>query len=663
MTRLRTGTGAGIGAAALLLGALVLAALLLALPGARPAGAQAAAPALAIEAARTDSPRATLASFLSMRSRMAAALTDYATTRDRRTAARIGVLSEEWRSLIDLSEVPRAARLYTGGETGAHLIDIFNRIGWPDPALAPDASAVPADGPASYAIPGTPFRIRRMETGSQAGEFLFDRRTVDLASRVYGSVEHLPPVHAGEIRDWIDITRQLTGPMIPSGLIAAMPPPLRQPLAGTPRWKVLAVLAAAAVAALLLLLWHRLVTPRDAAIRQRALWRRLLSPLAIIGAVILLHGFFTFQINIAGSFARGVGVVRTVLLYGALTWAFWLFARALLEAMIVSPRLSDQSLDANMLRLLARIVGVIGGIVLLANGAQDLGLPVFSILAGLGIGGIAIALAIRPTLENLIGGFILYLDRPIRVGDFCSFGNHSGTVEAIGVRSTQVRALDRTLISIPNAQFADMQLVNWARCDTMLIQEVLGLRYETGHDQLRYVLAKIREMAHAHPRIEGDTIRVRLVSFGASSLDIELRVYAETREWNDYYAIKEDILLRIREIVEAAGTGFAFPTQTLHLGRDTGLDAARAAAAERQVGAWRRSGRLPFPRFDAATVAGLAGSLAYPPPGSPEARGDAAPGAGGAEERLSAAPAPPEPADPPAGDEPGAPDDGTTRHG
>ncbi len=167
-----------------------------------------------------------------------------------------------------------------------------------------------------------------------------------------------------------------------------------------------------------------------------------------------------------------------------------------------------------MLRLLARIIGVVVVVGVLATGAQAMGLPVVSVLAGLGIGGLAVALAIRPTLENLIGGFILYLDRPIRVGDFCTFGAQSGTVESIGVRSTQVRAMNRTLITVPNAQFADMQIVNWAACDEMMIEQTIGLRYETDADQLRYVLAKIREMFHAHPRITPDSVRVRLSGYG-----------------------------------------------------------------------------------------------------------------------------------------------------
>ena len=111
---------------------------------------------------------------------------------------------------------------------------------------------------------------------------------------------------------------------------------------------------------------------------------------------------------------------------------------------------------------------------------------------------------------------------------------------------------------MPNAQFADMQIVNWARCDQMLIAQTIGLRHETDADQLRHVLAKIREMFHGHPRIDSETVRVRFVGYGASSLDLDIRVYARTHEWNDFYAIREDVLFRIKDIVEQSGTGFAF---------------------------------------------------------------------------------------------------------
>ena len=194
-----------------------------------------------------------------------------------------------------------------------------------------------------------------------------------------------------------------------------------------------------------------------------------------------------------------------------------------------------------------------------------------SLITGLGSGGLAVALAVRPTLENLIGGFVLYLDRPVQVGDFCSFGDKLGTVENIGVRSTQIRALDRTQITVPNATFADMEIVNWARCDQMLIQEILEVRYETKPDQLRVILTKLREMLQAHPRIDPDTVRVSFDGYGDSALKINIRVYAKTRNWNDFFEIREGVLLQMNDVIAEAGSGFAFPSRTIYFRRDEGL--------------------------------------------------------------------------------------------
>ena len=265
------------------------------------------------------------------------------------------------------------------------------------------------------------------------------------------------------------------------------------------------------------------------------------------------------------------------------------------------------------------MIGFLGGVFILAYGAHALGAPIVGLVTGLGVGGLAVALAIRPTLENLIGGLILYTDKPVRVGDFCSFGANTGIIENIGVRSTQVRSMDRTIISVPNAAFADMEIVNWARCDKMRIQTTIGVRYETEPDQLRYLLATLREMLCAHPRIDHDTVRVRFADYGASSLDIQIRAYALTREWNEYFAIREDVFLRVNQLVAESGTSFAFPSQTLYLGRDDGLDEERSHSAMANVAAWRRAGQLPFPTMEAAKAEALAGTLDYPPYGSPGA--------------------------------------------
>jgi MscS family membrane protein len=595
---------------------------------------------------RTDSPRQTLASFLRLRDELEAALGAYRQETTILHAVRLADLTEQMRSLFDFSEVPVASRQQIGGETGAYVLDILGRIGLPNLDDVPDLAVVEAEGLTRYAVPDTPLRITRIEEGPRAGEFLFSAQTVDTAPRFYRGIAGLPLRSSLPIESWISEVRQLTGPMIPAVLVAAVPDFMKQPVLGTPIWKILAVILVVLLAVLVLAFLHRVIAASRPGRKRAALWRRTLSPLAIIAAAFAIWRFSAIQINVSGQFAWALDVAMTIVGYLGLAWAIWLVSLALFETIVRSKDFPEENLDADMLRLVARIVGVAGIVFVLAMGAQTMGLPVVSVLAGLGIGGLAVALAIRPTLENLIGGFILYLDKPIRVGDFCNFGTQSGTVERIGVRSTQIRALDRTLITVPNAQFADMQIVNWARCDQMLIEQIVRLRYETSGDQLRFVLAKIREMFHAHPRIDDETVRVRLATYGPSSLDVLIRVYAKTREWNDFFAVKEDVLLRVKEIVEQSGTGFAFPSQTLYLGKDAGLDEALSEKAVQQVAGWRRMGRLPFPRFAAGALEKLTGSLNYPPRGSPDFNATEEELAEAGDERLSAEPLQRESAEP-----------------
>lgn len=412
---------------------------------------------------------------------------------------------------------------------------------------------------------------------------------------------------------------QLHGPIIPVAFVSALPDVLKNTWLDTAIWKILLSVIITVLGILFLFLWHRTMNLKVPTGKIAIRFHHMLTPAMIILVVFVLGPVFNHEVNVTGAFGTIVDVASTVVVYLAAIWIFWHLILMLFEWPILSPKIPDDSLDANLLRLSARIIGFVGGALILAYGAQDIGLPAFGLLAGLGVGGLGVALAIRPTLENLISGMILYTDRPVRIGDYCTVGDHIGTVENIGVRSTKIRALDRTLISIPNATFADMEIINWAQCDMMQIRTGVGLRYETEPDQLRYVLAKIREMFHAHPKIDRDTIRVRFVGYGASSLDIEIRVYALTREWNNFYAIREDVLLRVAEIVNESGTGFAFPSQTLYMGRDGGLDKDRSDAAIKKVKSWRKSGKLPFPKLSASRMNKLAGTLDYPPSGSPDA--------------------------------------------
>ncbi len=237
-------------------------------------------------------------------------------------------------------------------------------------------------------------------------------------------------------------------------------------------------------------------------------------------------------------------------------------------------------------------------------------------LAGLGIGGIAIAFAAQKTLENLFGGVSLLGDEVIRVGDVCRFGDKTGTVEDISLRSTRIRTPERSELSIPNGTLATMNVENLSRRDKILFTTKLGLRYETSADQLRYVLAQIRRLLYEHPKVETNGARIRFIGYDNSSLTLEVFCYVLTRDNNEFLAIQEDLLLRIMDIVEASGTGFAFPSRTVYLGRDTGLDKEKTTAISHEVQQWRENSKLPFPDFASSDISEFSNSLPYPQPES-----------------------------------------------
>lgn len=581
---------------------------------------------------RTDSPRSLLASFIRIRADIEATLNRYINHDTEADLQRLRQAALYMRSMINLSDVAPSDRAQVGDVAYIALLDIFGRVGLPNLDNVPDENSFDADGVAIYTVPRTPLRIVRTEEGERAGEFLFDSRTPRLAPQFLKGIQGLPlRSDVPEIDSWTTFVPQLTGPWISNDFVLSLPDWLQRPWLDTPRWKVAVtiILALAAFAALIGL--HRFLHEQETSTEVRSRINMLITPIALLLFMIAVQPVIIGQLLLSGSFLKGANIVSIIVFYGALAWVFWHGFKLFFELVIRSPKIQEGSLDANLLRLLASVLGIIAVSVIFAYAGQFIGLPVFSLLAGLGVGGLAVALSVRPTLENLIGGVILYMDKPVRVGDFCTFGEETGTVESIGIRSTQIRARDRTLISIPNAQFADMKLINWAYCDRMLIQTEIGLRFETTPDQLRYVLAKIREMVYAHPRIDRETVRIRYHGPVASARGIGIRIYALTREWNDFYAIREDIFLRIDLIVEEAGTGYALPSQTLYMRRDEGIDESLQEKAESTVNTWRNTRRLPFPRMPEEHIDRISGTLDYPPKGSPEAAGERLEGVTGAE--------------------------------
>ena len=247
--------------------------------------------------------------------------------------------------------------------------------------------------------------------------------------------------------------------------------------------------------------------------------------------------------------------------------------------------------------------------------ADSAGYNMSTILAGLGVGSLAVALAAQKTLENVIGAFTLYTARPVNAGDFCRFGTVVGTVEEIGLRSTVIRTLNRTQVSIPNSVFSSSEVENFSVRDRIRFFHNLRLALPSAN-QLRLILGETRALFYAHPEVLPETISVRFEKIDDATAIIRIDAGIKTKDYQTYLAISEDINLRLIEIIHGAGAVFSGPGQNMLLREAQPEDAARLAAIDQKVDAWRTEDKLPFPNLSAQQIAELRSTLDYPPKGS-----------------------------------------------
>jgi len=199
---------------------------------------------------------------------------------------------------------------------------------------------------------------------------------------------------------------------------------------------------------------------------------------------------------------------------------------------------------------------------------DNLGFEVSTILAGLGVGSLAVALAAQKSIENIIGAVTIYASRTVRIGDMCRYKDIVGTVEEIGLRCTVIRTLERSIVHIPNGAMANEKIENLSLRDRILYRNNIHLRYESTSDQVRNVLDNIRLMLAEHPMIDKEGTRVRFIDFGDSSLDIEIFTYIATADFVEHFKTREDLNLRIMDIVSDAGTRLALPTNITYVARN-----------------------------------------------------------------------------------------------
>jgi MscS family membrane protein len=457
-----------------------------------------------------------------------------------------------WRYL-DLRKMPEDERLKGGTELARQLATILDR----DTRFDVGNLSLSPQGDQSDNLPPNRDRVDTFQVNGKTLELDLERVTLRSGISAWlfssDSVARIPEI--AQLTNNSVIERHLPLPLVNWQLI------------GTPLWRwigmALLALALAAFSKLFsrLALWlAQQVMNRLAPDWNLGLLESFLGPLRLLLTVTLFRaGMEWFEPS--ALLRLYLGRILAVLFFWGIFWLCGAVIDLIVRHLRTRLEAKHRAFSYSVLPLSGRIVKILVFVMIIAAVLAEWGYNTTTLLTGLGIGGIALALASQKTIENLFGSVAVISDRPVSVGDFCKFAGMMGTVEDIGLRSTRIRTLDRTLVTVPNGSFSTMTIENFDRRDKQLFHVTLNLRRNTTPDQVRVLLQSITELLQHHAKVEAGALPVRFVGIGTYSLDIEIFIYVLTLDGDEFMKIQQDLFLSIMDAVQSAGTALAVPTQ------------------------------------------------------------------------------------------------------
>jgi len=301
---------------------------------------------------------------------------------------------------------------------------------------------------------------------------------------------------------------------------------------------------------------------RNKSFNKQRLQKFIVGPLRFLIIVLVFRAGFDM---VAPSLtARAIFEARTLLIL-AIYWVLLGIIDVVMSRLADRMKRNGQHDAVVLLRPASTAVKIVLAVLAIISWMDNLGYEITTILAGLGVGGVAVALAAQKSLENLIGSITIYASQPVHVGDFCKFGNTLGVVEEIGLRATQLRTLSRTVVHIPNAKFASEEIENLTQRDKILYRTRLRLSYDDSPAQVMQVLTKVRELIEHDENIDEENSRIRFIDFGEYAQELELYVYIKTTEFSEYLEYRENINLQVEDIIESAGAHLTAPVKNISL--------------------------------------------------------------------------------------------------
>ena len=503
----------------------------------------------------TSSPYATMRSFDSAVVELRDAFNAYRESRTIRDLRKTLQGAQRITRLFDLDPLPPATRDETGRESVSLIMDILNRIPPYDMNAIPGAKAEDKDKlPARWTIPNTEIHIARTEAGPYAGEYQFTADTMRRLPAFHARIINEPPTREVVHSNWSKVAAEITGPLIPSAFVESLPESGKVQVFDSPVWKLVASALLFALffhAGMKLSVFVRTRTRDGSAVTR--LSGQLALPLIYCCLIVLWHAINVTQIHFFGDASGVEEVISLAAIYFCLAWAAAVLTFLLVEFIIATPEFRDDSYDAHLLRLIARVLSPIAFGVIIALGASDLGIPALGIVAGLGVGGIAVALAAQSTIDNLFGGLSIFADRPFRIGDFIRYGGESGFVQTIGLRSTRILSDDGNISIVPNGHLARISLTNVTAHDRTGVAFLVKLKSDSTPEQVTRCMDALKARANADEAISERRPSVRLVGFEAETIEIEINMEITTNKPDEIESVKNRLVIAFVSALRETG--------------------------------------------------------------------------------------------------------------
>jgi len=497
---------------------------------------------------------------------------------------------------LDSSDLPEYAREHVAGEAAVYLKEVLDRIELPPDEEIPDAEAIEAAGGSeklpSWRIPATRIRIARVEEGPRRGEYLFSPETVLRVAESYEYAKRLPYRTEGRkvspgFHQWY--LSEPADPMV-AALVHRLPDWCARRVFGLAIWQWVGLVLATLIGTAVMTAAYRIGRLQGERMREESAVRYCVTLLFAVVAMfvpLVFKEVATDYLTIRGDTLYVLSFVANVVFLLALLVVLAGAGSRIAEIIIASPRIHPKGLDAQLIRIICRVLTLAAAVIVFLEGGRYLGIPLTTLLASAGVGGLAVALAAQDTLKSLFGSVMILLDKPYRVGERVIVGEYDGIVEDIGLRSTKVRLLTGHMASIPNEEMARSRIENVGRRPHIRRIADVHIPLDTPRAKVVKALELIRKALDNHEGMEPDfPPRVFFTEFNPDSFNIRIIYWYHPPKYWDFLAFSERLNLEIFRAFEEQGIGFSLPSRITY----TTGDGEPQSLEVKVVGEGERSG-------------------------------------------------------------------------